>query len=78
MTHKPIDERTYRRYLKIVGWKLTKGSIDHKLYDEEYKYICTIKISHGKSKKKEVPAFCIYKTKKHFKERGLKWPPNKK
>ncbi len=78
MTYKPLEERTYRKYLKIVGWKLKKGSIDHKLYDKKGKYVCTIKISHGKSKKEEIGAFYVDKTKKHFKERGLKWPPNKK
>jgi hypothetical protein len=29
-------------------------------------------------KKKEVGAFYVNKTKKHFKERGLKWPPKRK
>lgn len=78
MTFKPLDEKIYRKYLKIAGWKLIKGSIDYNLYDEEDKFVCTIKISHGKGKKKEVIAFCVNKTIKHFKERGLKWPPKKK
>ncbi|NGX32026.1 MAG: hypothetical protein K1060chlam4_00064 [Candidatus Anoxychlamydiales bacterium] len=70
MTYKPLEERTYRKYLKIVGWKIIKGSIDHKLYDKEGKYVCTIKISHGKSKKKEVAAFYINKTKNILKKDG--------
>ena len=77
MAYKPLDESIYRKYLKIIGWKLEKGSIDHKLLDVQDKFVCTIKISHGKGKKKEIGAFYVDKTKKHFKERGLKWPPKK-
>lgn len=47
MVFKPLDEKTYLRYLKATGW-IKKGSIDHKLYDDKDHFVCAIKISHGK------------------------------
>jgi hypothetical protein len=78
MVYKPLEERTYLEYLKIVGWKLVKGSVDYNLLDDNGIFICSIKISHGKSQKREVVAFSVHKTEKKFKERGLKWPPKKR
>lgn len=78
MTYKPLEEKTYRQYLKIVGWSLVKGSIDYNLYDENDAFICSIKIAHGKRSKQEVVAYSIQRTEKEFKKRGLKWPPRKK
>lgn len=78
MTFKPLDEKTYLRYLRIVGWSLRKGSIDYKLYDDTDKFVCAIKISHGKKTKEEVVAMSVQKTAREFKERGLLWPPRKK
>ncbi len=78
MAFKPIEENAYLAYLKLVGWRLTKAGIDYSLFDEKGIFVCTIKISHGKGKKREVIALCVQKTQKKFKERGLKWPPQKK
>ena len=78
MTFKPIDEKTYRQYLKIVGWSLVKGSIDYKLLDENGSFLCTIKIAHGKKSKQEVIAHSVHKTKIEFKKRDWSWPPQKK
>jgi len=78
MVFKPLEEDIYIGYLKIVGWRLIKGGIDYNLFDENGIFICNIKISHGKGKKREVVAFSVHKTEKKFKERGLKWPPKKK
>lgn len=75
---KPIEEDKYRAYLKRVEWKLEKGGFDYSLCDEDGKYLCTIKISHGKQKKREVTASSVRKTEKEFNERGWKWPPVKK
>lgn len=78
MVYKPIEERAYKEFLKIVGWKLVKGSIDYNLFDEKGIFVCSIKITHGKGKKREVAAFSAQKTERKFKERGLQWPPKKK
>lgn len=78
MVYKPLDEKTYRQYLKIVGWSLDKGSIDYKLYDEKGHFVCAIKISHGKKTKQEVVARSVQRTEQEFKSRGLIWPPKKK
>lgn len=75
---KPLEEKKYIAYLKIIGWKLKKGGFDYNLYDENDNYLCTIKISHAKGKKREVAASSIRKTKKEFIERGWLWPPQKK
>lgn len=45
MVYKPLDEKTYQRYLKMVGWSLKKGSIDHKLYARLITNYIMIKIS---------------------------------
>ena len=78
MVFKPMEESTYIAYLKIVGWRLSKAGIDYSLFDEKGVFICTIKISHGKGKKREVIAPHVQKTEKKFKEKVLKWPPLKK
>ncbi len=78
MVYKPLDEKTCRKYLKTVGWKLIKGSIDYKLQDGENNFLCSIKISHGKKSDKGVVADSIKKTEKEFKKRGWLWPPLKK
>lgn len=75
---KPLEERKYLRYLKMVGWDLVKGGIDYSLCDTNGKYLCTIKILHSKGKKREVSASSIRKTEHEFKERGWTWPPEKK
>jgi hypothetical protein len=78
MVFKPIEEKIYLRFLKIVEWSLKKGSIDYKLFDEKNQFVCAIKISHGKNTKEEVVAMSVQKTAREFKERGLTWPPRKK
>ena len=78
MPFKPMDEGFYLSYLKMAGWRLVKGSIDYKLYDENGKFLCSIKIAHGKSTKKEVVAISVQKTEREFKKRGWLWPPRKK
>jgi len=77
MVYKPLDEKKYLSYLRMVGWTLEKG-IDWKLRDESGHFICTIKISHSKRGKQEVVAHSVHKTKQEFTERGLSWPPQKK
>jgi len=78
MVYKPLDENTYLKYLKAAGWVLEKGGIDYNLYDEKDIFLCSIKISHGKGKKREVVAHSVHKTEQKFKEKGLQWPPKKK
>jgi len=79
MSYKPMDEREFRRLIKIVGWSLKKSGFDYSLLNEDGKYMCSIKITHGKNTKGgEVVAHCVKKTEKTFKEEGLKWPPKKK
>jgi hypothetical protein len=79
MAFEPMEEREYRRLIKIVGWSLSKAGIDYNLLDERENYVCSIKVSHGKNTKGgEVIAHCVKKTEKEFKERRLKWPPRKK
>ncbi len=78
MMAKPIEEKSFLHFLKMVGWSLGKGSIDYKLYDEKGAFLCSIKISHGKGKKREVVPDSVRKTERFFKERGWSWPPQKK
>lgn len=78
MPYKPLEEKTYRQYIKIVGWSLIKGGFDYNLYDEKGDFVCSIKIAHGKNTKQEVVAISVQKTEKAFKKRGLTWPPKKK
>lgn len=75
---KPLEERKYLAYLRIVEWELKKGSIDYNLVDEQGNFLCTIKITHGKGKKREISASSIRKTEQEFKQRGWSWPPQKK
>ncbi len=74
---KPLEEKQYLQYLKIVGWSCKKGGIDYSLCDENGKYLRTIKILHGKGRKREVAASSIRQTKREFKERGWQWPPER-
>jgi len=76
MPFKPLAVKQFEKYIKIVGWKLEKGSIDWNLYNVKGDFICSIIISHGKNTKSEVTAFSAHKIKKAFEERGLTWPPN--
>jgi hypothetical protein len=54
MVFKPMEESVYITYLKIVGWRLSKAGIDYSLFDENGIFVCTIKISHGKGKKRKL------------------------
>lgn len=78
MVYKPLDENTFLRFLKMVGWSLEKGGFDFSLCNEKGDYLCTIKIIHGKGKKREVASSSVRKTEQKFKERGWSWPPQKK
>ena len=75
---KPLEERKYLAYLRLVGWTLEKGGVDYNLLDENGNFLCAIKIIHAKGKKREVSASSIRKTEIELKERGLLWPPQKK
>lgn len=77
MPFKPMDETIVRKHLKVVEWKLIKGSIDYNLYDHNGKFVCSIKIEHGKNAKREVIAHSVHKIKQKFRERNLAWPPKK-
>ncbi len=46
-----MDESVYVKYLKMVAWRIEKGSIDYKLFNEKDEFLCTIKIAHGKKDK---------------------------
>ena len=78
MTYKPMPVKVFKHHIKTAGWSLEKGSIDWNLYDGAGAFICSIKIAHGKHTKEEIIADSVNKTKKAFKDRGLKWPPVKK
>ena len=78
MSFKPLPIKRFEKFIKSVGWKLEKGSIDWNLYNKGGDFVCSIIISHGKKTKSEITAFSVHKTKKSFEERGLKWPPNLK
>jgi hypothetical protein len=78
MAHKPLKEKEYRKYLKMVGWELEKGHIDYKLRNEKGLFLCTIKIAHSKNGEKGVVADSVKKTMKEFKNRGWEWPPKKR
>jgi hypothetical protein len=75
---KPLEERKYLAYLRLVGWSLEKSGFDYNLCNEKGNFVCTIKIMHGKQKKREISAASIRKTEIKFEERGLLWPPKKK
>ena len=36
---KPLEERKYLAYLKLVGWNLNKGGFDYSLCDENGNYL---------------------------------------
>jgi hypothetical protein len=74
---KPIPEHLYLKHLKALGLELVKGGIDYNLYQED-RLLCSIKITHGKGKKREVSPSSVRKTIKICKELGLEWPPKKK
>ena len=78
MPYKPLEVKTFKKYLKLVGWKLVKGGIDYKLHDENNQFVCSIKIAHGKNTKEEVVALSVKKTEQEFKIKGWTWPPKKK
>lgn len=78
MSFKPMPVKKYLEYLKRANWRLEKGSIDWKLYNEKDNLICAIMISHGKNTNQEITAYCVNKTEKAFKQAGLSWPPKKK
>ncbi len=79
MAYKPMDEREFRRLIRIVGWSLVKSGWDYSLLNEDGIYMCSIKITHGKNTKGgEVIPHCVKKTERIFREEGLKWPPKKK
>ena len=79
MAYKPMDEREFRRLIKMIGWSLEKSGFDYSLLNAHGKYMCSIKITHGKNTKGgEIIAHCVKKAEKIFKEEGLKWPPKKK
>lgn len=75
---KPMPEHLFRKYLRLLGWELEKGSIDYNLRNEQRGFLCAIKIEHGKGKKREVSPTSVRKTEHLCKERGLVWPPKKK
>lgn len=77
MPFKPMPVKKYMEYIRCANWKLVKGSIDWKLYNENGNLVCTIMISHGKNTNQEITAFCVNKTEKAFKKAGLSWPPKK-
>ncbi len=74
---KPIPEQLFNKYLKILGLRLEKGSIDYNLYEGNL-FLCAIKIMHGKGRKREVSPDSVRKTEKICEKMGLKWPPKKK
>ena len=74
-----MEAREFIKLLKIVGWSLKKSGFDYSLLNEKGKFLCTIKITHGKNTKgNEIPAIYIRKVEKIFEEEGMKWPPKKK
>lgn len=75
---KPLEERKYLALLKLLGWKIKKSGFDYTLYDENEMPLCTIKITHGKGKKREVCASSIRKTQIYTEKVGKEWPPKKK
>ena len=74
---KPIPEQLFRKYLKTLGLRLEKGSIDYNLYEGEH-FLCAIKIMHGKGKKREVSPDSVRKTEKICVKMRKEWPPKKK
>lgn len=68
MPYKPIDEKIYRQYLKIVGWHLIKGGIDYKLFDENGAFLGAIKIAHGKKVSKKLSHIVLIKQSKNLKK----------
>jgi hypothetical protein len=78
MPYKPMPPKDFKKYIEMVNWKLEKGGIDWNLYSEDGEFLYTIQISHGSRTKSEVTAGSVRKVEKEFKERGWKWPPQKK
>ncbi len=79
MPFKPMPLRIFLGYIKLVAWKLEKGSVDYNLYDERNAFVCSIKVSHGKNTKaNDVVAQCVRKVERECKKRGLLWAPRKK
>lgn len=46
MPFKPMPEREYRYYIKLVGWTLQKGKVDWNLYTDKGEFVCAIAIAH--------------------------------
>lgn len=79
MPFKPMPRKDFESYIKIAGWRLEKGKIDHNLYDDKAGFACSIKVTQGKNTMaNEIPAISVKKTEHKFKKRGLSWPPKKK
>jgi hypothetical protein len=74
MPFKPMKRRDFEDHLKKAGWSLKKGGIDWSLYDENDKFVCTVKITHPGG---EVIPMHIKKVQDAFARRGLQWEPKK-
>jgi hypothetical protein len=74
---KPIPEQLFRRYLKTLGLRLEKGSIDYNLYEGNH-FLCAREITHGRGKKREISPDSVRKIEKICVKMGLAWPPKKK
>jgi len=68
--YKPKKLKDYLKWIKAFGWALVKGSIDHKLQDENGNHICQIKIVHPPGN--EVHPESVRKTERALKDRGFK------
>ncbi len=70
MPYKPVKLKDYLKEIGKHGWYLVKGSIDHKLYDANGKYLTQIKIPHPPGN--EVHPDSYKKTLQLLKGLGLK------
>jgi hypothetical protein len=68
MPFKPMKLKQYLALIRKLKWTLEKGSIDHKLYDAEGKYLTHIKIIHPPGN--EVHPDSVKKTLQLIKEAG--------
>jgi len=64
---KPLEERKYNAYLKTVGWKLVKGSIDFVLEDEKGNYPVLLRSFTEKEEKEKCAREAFLKLKKNLK-----------
>lgn len=44
MPFKPMPVKKYLKYIKLANWRLEKGSIDWKLYNEQGAFVCAIMV----------------------------------